>query len=367
MGADGGRAAGNPGGVFASVLGGCRSRFPAALVDDAGWERLLARARALPRSVIDAHFGFEFHLGEPGGEADLFVVVRPGSDLSRHYIDEGARAEPGSAAAALGAGLREQTADPESFLARSVAATVLEYDLAGRAPGGPSPPPGVFLAPQVSAPGSREGFAEHPDPARLLAALAAIVGWNGREAVLRAVERVFAARPETGYVFHAGAFPGRSPKAFRILLKGVAAEEAPALLERLEWPGPTAAASDVLACVEDLVAYVAVSMDVTARGLGPRLGLELYRPMKWSAVDRTGWSPLIDRIEGRGWCLPAKAGGLRRWPGTERLFDGEGMRLVRQGVNHVKVVVEAGARTAAKAYGGMDVRPYGPGTRPARA
>ena len=116
-----------PGADFASILGGCRPLFPAGLLDSAGWERLLGRAKLLPRSVIDAHFGFEFHLGEPGREADLFVVVRPGSDLSRHHIREGGRAERGPAAA-LGAGLREQAADPDSFLARSVAATVLEYD-----------------------------------------------------------------------------------------------------------------------------------------------------------------------------------------------------------------------------------------------
>ena len=51
---------------------------------------------------------------------------------------------------------------------------------------------------------------------------------------------------------------------------GVARDEVPAaLLERLEWSGPTAAA-DVLALMDDLVAYVAASMDVTARGRAAR-------------------------------------------------------------------------------------------------
>ena len=373
--------------TFASILAGCRPLFPPALLDPAGWERLLDRAGRLPRSVADdASFGFEFHLGEPRSEADLFVVVPPGSDLSRHYIREGGgvregkaawnlaaeggcvregghapergRAEPGSAASALAAGLQEQAGNPESYLARSVSCLVLEYDLAGLAPGRPPPPPGVFLAPRDSAPGSREGFAEHSDPEGLLAALAALVGWNGHEEMLGTVERIYAALPERGFVFQAGALPGRSPKAFRILVKGVAAEGVPALLEKLQWPGPTAAAADVLAAMDDLIDRVAVSLDVTARGLGPRLGLELYRPMRWFAADRKGWNPVIDRIEERGWCLPAKAGGLRRWPGIERLLGGGGTYLVRQGTSHVKVVVERGARTVAKAYAGMDVRPY---------
>ena len=120
---------------------------------------MLSRAERLPRSVADACFGFEFHLAEPAADADLFVVVPPGSDLSRHYVAEGARAEPGSppaaraAAAALAAGLREQAADPESYLARAVTGVMLEYDLVGLAPGRPPPPPGVFLVPRCDAPG----------------------------------------------------------------------------------------------------------------------------------------------------------------------------------------------------------------------
>ena len=96
---------------------------------DAGWERILDRARRLPRSVTDTPFGFEFHLGEPRPEADLCVVALPGSDLSRHYVRQGERAGPGSAAAALAAGLREQSANPDSWLARRVEGLVLEYDL----------------------------------------------------------------------------------------------------------------------------------------------------------------------------------------------------------------------------------------------
>ena len=348
------------GGGFASILGGCRPLFPAALLDPAGWDRLMGRARLLPRSAIDAHFGFEFHLGEPGGGADLFVVLRPGSGLWRHCLREGARAEPGSAAAALAAGLRERDANPDSYLARSVAAAVLEYDLAGLAPGEPAPPPGVFLAPRRSAAGAREGLAEHRDPAALAAALAALAGWSAGREVRRRVARVFAALPEGGLVFQAGALPGRSPKAFRILVKGVAADGIPALLERLEWPGRAEAAADALAAVDDLVSRAAVGIDVTARGPGPRLGLELYRAAKWHEVDRAGWGPFIDRLEERGWCLPAKADGLRRWPGVERLLGGGEMHFVRQGINHVKLVLEPGARVAAKAYAGMDVRPYRP-------
>ena len=344
-------------GAFAPVLEGCRSLFPPELIDSGGWERLLDRARRLPRSVADACFGFEFHLAEPAAEADLCVVVPPGSDLSRHYVAEGARAEPGSPPAALAAGLREQAGNPDSYLARSVASLILEYDLAGLASDRPPPAPGVFLVPQPAGYGPRAGRPAHRDPAGLLAALAAAVGWDGHEEMLGAVERIYAALPERGYVFQAGALPARSPRAFRIVAAGVGKEEVPALLERVGWPGPAGEAADVLASMDDLAAYVFVSLDVTARGPGPRLGLELYCATQWLEADRKAWRSLIARLEERGWCLPAKAEGLRRWPGTERLIGEGRIRPVRQGVNHVKVVVERGARTVAKGYAGMWVGP----------
>ena len=351
-------------GAFASILAGCRSLAPPELLDSGGWKRLLDRAERLPRSVADAAFGFEFHLAEPAADADLCVVVLPGSDLSRHYVAEGARAEPGAppaarAAAALAAGLREQAGNPESYLARAVAGVMLEYDLAGLAPDRAPPAPGVFLAARPAASGPQTGRPEHRDPAGLLAALATIVGWDGHEDMLGAVERIYAALPERGYVFQAGALPARSPRAFRVVVAGVGKEEVPVLLERVEWPGPVGEAADVLASMDGLDFRVVVSLDVTARGPGPRLGLELYRATRWLEADRRVWRPLIARIEERGWCLPAKAEGLRRWPGTERLIGGGRIHLVRQGINHVKVVVERGARTVAKAYAGMSVRPYG--------
>ena len=287
------------------------------------------------------------------------MAALPGSALSRHYVSEGERAAPGSAAAALGAAFREQTANPASYLADSVDAVVLEYDLAGLAPRRPPPPPGIFFVPRQGAPASRRGFTEHRDPARLLAALAAAVGWRGAGKLLRSVERIVAALPEPCYLFQAGALPARSPRAVRIVVGGIEKHDVPALLERLEWPGPTAAAADVLAGMDDVAASVAVSLDATARGTGPRLGLELYRPRHWPDVDRAGWRPFVDRLEEKGWCLPAKADGLRRWPRTERLLGGGEVYHVRQAINHVKVVVRKGARTVAKAYAAMDVIPYG--------
>ena len=74
-------------------------------------------------------------------------------------------------------------------------------------------------------------------------------------------------------------------------------------------------AAAVLDSMDGLFDHVAVSLDVSARGPGARLGLELYRAV-------ADWRPFIARIEEKGWCLPEKAEGLRRWRGAERLFGG---------------------------------------------
>ena len=344
--------------TFAGLLSGCRSLFPAALIASEGWQRCWQQARLLPRSVIDSFFGFEFRLGVGAPHADLCVVVRPGSDLARHYVRVGTQAPSGSPEAALASRLRAQVAEPDSYIADSVAGVVLEYDLAGLAPRQPSGPPGVFLAPRPAAPGTRPDVNEHGPPARLLAELAAIVGWSGYADVLHPYERVLDALPECGYVFQAGALPARSPSAFRVLIKGIPEADLPTVLRRLRWPGPTAAVHEILHAMAGLIAYTALSIDVTVRGLGPRIGVELYRPQKWFQIDRTGWLPVIDLLVERGWCLPAKADGLRRWPGTERLLTDRGeVHLVRQGINHVKVVIDGTAPATVKAYAGMDLRP----------
>ena len=56
--------------------------------------------------MSDTPFGFEFHLGKPIPDADFCFMAQPCPDVARHFIREGVRAEQGSPAAALAAGLQ---------------------------------------------------------------------------------------------------------------------------------------------------------------------------------------------------------------------------------------------------------------------
>ncbi len=341
-------------GSFGEFLAELRSLFPPALVDGSGWERLLALAHRLPISVIDNRFGFEFDLCDSEPAADFCVVPAPGSRLAEFYVRQGELAPPESAAAALGAFLDEQTRDPQALLAQG-GGVILEYDLAGISSDQPAPP-GIFIVPQEIQDSShtRQLFG---DPDRLAAALWAVAAWTPDDAILRQMRRIYQAMPSIGSVTQAGILPGRTQRAVRLIIFAQSGEGAVDALERLGWSGSLADVAAVLESLAELTRPgISLSVDVTAGGVSPRLGLEFHRPVEWHDLDRTGWGRLIDRLEERGWCRPEKGQGLKAWPRVEQAFDQAGVYLVRQSINHVKAVVDRGSTTA-KAYAGMLVLP----------
>ncbi len=341
---------------FGGLLGGMRRLFPPALLGGDGLERLLTVAERLPLCVIDKPFGFEFALWNEAADADFCVISAPGSSLAAHYVRAGAAAPPGSAAAALGACLARNSRDPASFLARGDGSVILEYDVPAHGREEP-PPPGIFFVPGgVSGDAARKLL---DDPADTVAALWAAAGRRADAAELRQVERVYGVFSDAGLVVQAGVLPGRPQRAVRLVVHRVDTAGLPRLLDRLRWPGSADAALAVTAATDDLTQPGAVlSLDVSAGGVSPRLGLELFRPVPAFTIDRTGWRPMIERLTDRRWCLPAKAEGLRAWSRTERVLGPRGAYRVYQYINHIKAVVGHG-RIAAKAYAAMVVRRFG--------
>ena len=338
-------------GSFGAFLVELRSLFPPALVDGSGWERLLALAHRLPVHVTDHRFGFEFDLLDPDPAADFCVVPAPGSPLAGFYVRQGELAPSDSAEAALGTFLAEQASDPQGLLLQGKGGVILEYDLVGMTGAQPRPP-GIFIVTSdVKDLSLREKL--FSDPERLAAALWAVSGRTPDAYVLREMLQVYRALPAKGGVSQAGIMPGRDQRAVRLIIQTLSAEEAAAFLERIRWPGSLEQATYVCGSMAGLTKPgVVLSVDVTAWGVSPRLGLEFYRPVEWHDLDRAGWGLLIDRLEERGWCLPEKARGLKAWPLVEQVFDQGKVYRAQQSINHVKVVVDRGTTTAAKAYVG---------------
>ena len=337
-------------GSFGEFLAELRSLFPPALVGRSGWERLLALAHRLPISVTDNRFGFEFALSDPDPAADFCVVPAIGSGLAAFYVRQGELAPSESAEAALGAFLARQESDPQALLADGVGGVILEYDLAGISSDQPASP-GIFIVPRdIEDESGREKLFGEPE--RLTTALWSVAGWTPDEAILRQVQRIYRLMPPIAPVSQAGILPGRTQRAIRLIIGARSGEGAVERLERLGWSGSLADVAAVYESLAELTSQgVSLSVDVTAQGIAPRLGLEFHRPAAWHELDHSGWNSLIDGLEERGWCLPEKALGLKAWPRVEQVFDQAKVYRVRQSINHVKVVLDRGA-TAAKAYAG---------------
>lgn len=339
-----------------SLLEELRDLFPPALLGGIGWEKLQALARRLPTHVIDGRFGFEFDLGDPEPVADFFVSASPGTRLGEFYQLQSERTACGLISDSFGSFIREQASDPQSFLARKRSGVILEYDLAGP-PTGRHGVPRIFISPRGTP--ERTNLVTRHDLDELVAALYSAAGRERDAAETRRIEQVWEALEGAGLFLHYGVVPGRAQRAFRFVTSGVDSAQVAGVLERLQWPGDLARVRSVLSEVAGLVIpRTGISIDVTARGVSPRLGLEMFRSEEWYIyrLDRAGWKSLINSLEEMGWCRPDKAGGLAQLPCLETFFGLDAVYQVRHYINHVKLVIDRDA-ISAKAYSGMDVRP----------
>ena len=340
-----------------------RSLFSPALLGDCGWDRVQPLARRLPFCVTDTRFGFEFHLCDPDPTADFCVISAPHTRLAeffRQQADGAASGLVGTGFVSLLAEWAEDAEDSDSFFARARTGVILEYDLASAPPGSYAVPGIFFVTGNHQRPDSIKLY---EDPAATVAALQQAAGWEPDADEARCVERVCVALADAGiYVSHAGVMPGRPGRAIRLVALGFDYDKLVDGLERIQWPGDIKPALDIVSAFEGLVSSGGgIGITVTPQGALPRLDLEFSRKMDSAsdlserfALDRPGWNLLIDRLEERGWCLPAKAAGLREWPRFETLFGQDGVYQIRQSLNHFKVVADRGA-VYGKAYAAMDV------------
>ena len=328
------------GGSFASILDGCRPLFPPELLDSGGWERLLDRARLLPRSVLDtisasnSISGSRVRTPISSSSCSPARICRDTTSARARAPNGGRRPPPSRQDCKNRPGIRIRTS-PVPCPAWCWSTIWPDSRRAGRRlPPGSScrrgaPPPDRGTAfPGTGIPRACSRRWPPPSAGTVTRGCSERSSASSRRCRNAATCSMRAPSPRVPRG-HSGFFSRASP-----------GRRFPPCWSRWNGPARPARRRTCSPRWTNLVDYIAVSLDVSARGTGPRLGLELYRPLKWFAVDRTGWRPFIARLEELGWCLPAKAEGLRRWPGAERLRGNAEIHLVRQGINHVKAVVE---------------------------
>lgn len=348
---------------FADVLRELQPLFPASLLAGAGWTRLLERVTELPAAAA-AYFGFEFRLGDPDPSADVCVPVAWNiaataareTPVARRFIREAhRRACPRPSRTAL-ARCIGGFGRADSALARWAEGALLEYDVGARGGVGRSTPGIYFRLRRGPGPSGHDV----KDSARRHVArtLANASGWTADFAEQREVERAVDAVPRGARIAQAGAMPDRAGRAIRLLVRDIEPGAAPDFLARLRWPGRMALATGILTDLLAVSARFALSFDVTARGVGRRLGLEVYAggDRGWQGTTRGDWQPCVVGLVEKGWCTASKARGLLEWPGRQKMYADNAVFLAHQGINHLKVTV-AGDAVEAKGYVGMGLLP----------
>lgn len=152
----------------------------------------------------------------------------------------------------------------------------------------------------------------------------------------------------------------------RVLFQGFEAGTLIHDLHKMGWPGPTETVTKVLEIIDGRFEHLTVQLEVSAQGILPRLGIEMYAVPKphasssfanWAAAPNSAlWRPLLSRLEDAGLCLSSKAHALLAFPGREYVFE-DGIFEMHKGINHLKISIDENRACTAKAYAGMLFRP----------
>jgi hypothetical protein len=180
---------------------------------------------------------------------------------------------------------------------------------------------------------------------------------EGADADARArLDRVVEAGAACGRVIHLSVMLGRAPAAIKIYL-AVARSQLIRLGEALQ-------AASTFRNLADLTRDLApgletVYLDLTMSSpLDVRIGVAFsqfhLRESPRSVSTCPTWDPLLDRAEQLGLCCPEKRAALAGWPGRAAVrFDGEAWPVHLHRYLDLKIVVERGQPTSAKAYLGF--------------
>lgn len=347
------RSAGDSAFAFGAILDALARVISPALIDDAGWASLRDVVQGLP---VDpgTGFGFELRLADTAAETDFYITLPRGSSLGDHYIRLGECSSPGSAQAVLGDRLA-------SLDAGAPWADILcvEFDSASGPPGAP---PGLFV--RIGSDLAENGAAGAADARTVADWLAGAVGWQLAVGEGRALRRAFDAVAAAGSsVDCLGIMPGRAVRAFKVNSQAIEPGRALHLLERLRWKGPADEVAAFLARFEGLFRSLRLAIGVTADGVLPRVGLELFQgePGSLTQPGAGEWPSFLAGLCENGLCLPQKLDGLLAWPGRELVFCGEDTFGVMTGIAHVKVSFEerdGGAAIKVKAYPAAGYLPF---------
>ncbi len=330
-----------------------RSRISPVLIGGSGWTRLLECAQALPVSLGAFGFGFELPLHEREPRADLGVALFEGSRSASHFL-EWCRSNNADSSTSAAVWLLGELGRKGSELPRIVGnRLVLEYDIDPAHCGVP-PNPGIFLylAPRTL-PGQDSFEQRLGDLGVVIEAVVAASGWQPDAGERAHIERVCRATDTDTSIGSVGSFPSRD-RVIRLTAPGFrTANAARGYLERVGWQGSHELVASTLSHFEDREAFkrISVHVDVSARGVGPTLGLTLHPGDQEWLKGICHWIPLLDGMRELGLAVPDKLSALiDTATGADLLLGKSGQFMHMRGIHHIKMTVVGNRVDQVKAY-----------------
>jgi hypothetical protein len=353
--------------TLADVFAVCEAHLAPALLDPEGRRAVRHVAAAVP-AVLSTFWGLEIRLGERQARADILWEVRRDTPGAALLAGQGTEPEATAALDALVAAspvwrsLRrfasrwQNDTDP----ARAIGNIWLEADTA-------TAETGAALEAQLHRPclfwGADPNVADSSK--ELLSALPGLARDTfGLELDAARIAGPIRALPPDADIFQTGVMGGRSGTVVRLCVRNIVAPDAARWLAAIGWPGHVPAVADLLGDFAPLLASVALDVDVTPDGIGPKLGLEFYRPFE--TVDPGQWQPVFEKLAAFGLALPDKLAGLSGFAGRQRFDQRDailgrsariGFPVIARNIHHLKLVVIGAVPVEAKAYLGI----YRPG------
>jgi len=165
--------------------------------------------------------------------------------------------------------------------------------------------------------------------------------------------------PPGAYVPYVGVMLQREDAALRCCVTRTGNAHMPAVIQRMSGSNAGTAHSALTSLLADVSQARASGprcettmwhLDLTAVGLGKRIGLEHTFDRLQQLHGRVGEARYLDWLVQQGWCTPAKRAGLDGWPAVRTCRQGAGRRRLVRLVNHIKLVVDESGAAHAKAY-----------------
>lgn len=341
--------------------------YIAPLISPEKFKDILSVAKHFPGNLT-SFLGFEIHLGDVRERADwAFAISGAGDDrvVFENLLKQGSFSElfmqrPEWKQIAL---FSEEWTNKDSLLKNKVKCFWLEFDM----PEMQSDLiiPSVFFGPE-KIPQDASSDPEAQFAWLVNDALPLLRGkrlpLKVKEQLLSCIEKI----PKGASLFQVGTMLSRSTNDVRLYINKIHPERIIPYLTMLGWHDADDQLQNLIMDIGAKAERFVLSFDVTADGIGPRIGLECsFEENRYHEEPR--WEPLFDYLVEQGMCLPEKRDALLRYSGVEHPddFSGGVMKplvsvsqhlddifsgsLVRY-ISHVKVVYIPGRPLEAKAY-----------------